>query len=123
MVVPAVGTGVAAGPGFGAWKLPVAVKTPGGKPAASGVVFLCGVLNADPAQGVPPGDWFTLFTLPAGMTPAQECRVLANFRQQGPAPFQPLVLGILPGGAVIAHNEGFSFDSMIWVGGISFTAG
>lgn len=117
MVVPTCAPGCMGISSLGAWKLPVAVK---GKPAASGVVYLRGAVGREPGAG--PANGPALFTLPAGMRPAEQAFALGVFRDQGPAPYEPVVLSISPSGTVGALGRALSADSLIWVDGVSFTA-
>ena len=119
IAVPALSAALTADPTFAAVMVPAKATLPRGKVATTGVVFLRGVLNVNPAQGGVSAP-ATLFTLPAGMHPSCGGYLLATYRDQGSAPVVPLLLALSTGGAVSLVTGGLGYDSMIWLGGISF---
>jgi hypothetical protein len=115
--VPALGPGLMAEPGFAALKIPVKL---GGSVATAGVVFLRGALHVEPGHG-PVDSPCTLFTLPAGMAPSTSGKLIATFRDQGPAPVVPIELSLSSSGAVgLFQGPSLGSDATVWLDGISF---
>jgi hypothetical protein len=115
--VPALGPGLMAEPGLAALKIPVKL---GASVATTGVVFLRGTLHVEPGHG-PVHSPCTLFTLPAGMQPSHDGKLLATFRDQGPAPVEPIALSLSSSGAVgLFQGPSLGSDATVWLDGVSF---